>query len=291
MTPRTLAILVLSLISLPALPALGDTVQLGDPVHGAALFKNYCASCHGADGRAQGELSGHPPQRPESLRDPSVLATNTDAELTDFIVKGDPGGMPSFPHFPQLDAWDVIGFLRQGEIRITDFFPSAAFFTAKAYTLDADAKKRAAGAIGHDLSRSEATLAVLTFYGQAEGGGPQRVGDKPDELDKLKPKDKDGYLVFLELPRGDGKGEAAYGVSLAKDGHILRIASESGVPDKAYLPFVGLGHKGSDALVRPKGKKEPPKFETAFSHAFVRAIEAVTMFDKDERDRHWADTN
>ena len=54
---------------------------------------------------------------------------------------------------------------------------------------------------------------------------------------------------------------------------------------------MGLGHKGSDALIKPKGKRESPKFETAFSHAFVRAIEAVTMFDKDERDRHWADTN
>jgi hypothetical protein len=222
-----------------------------------------------------------------------VLATHTDAELTDFIVKGDPGGMPSFPHFPELDLWDVLAFLRQSEIRVTDFFPTAAFFTAKPYTLDADAKKRAAEAIGHDLSGAEATLAVLTFYGHVEGGGagPLRVGDQPAELDKLKPKDKVGYLLFLELPRGDGKGDAKYGVALAKDGHILRIASQGGSIDKAYQPFVGLGHKGSDALIKPKGKRESPKFETAFSHAFVRAIEAVTMFDKDERDRHWADTN
>ncbi len=288
MSLPTIALLALSLISLPA---LADTVQVGDAVHGAALFRSYCASCHGNDGRAQGELSGHPPQRPESLRDPSVLATNTDAELIDFIVKGDPGGMPSYPHFPQLDAWDVLAFLRQGEIRISDFFPSAAFFTAKAYTLDADAKKRAAGAIGHELTRAEATLAVLTFYGHADSGAPQRVGDQPAELDKLKPKDKVGYLLFAELPRGDGKGEAAYGVSLAKDGHILRIAGESGSADKAYLPFVGLGHKGSDALLKPKGKKVPPKIESAFGPAFVRMLEAVTMFDKDERDRHWADTN
>jgi hypothetical protein len=288
MTLRTLAILSLSLLPVPA---LADTVVIGDVVHGAALFKSYCAGCHGSDGRAQGELSAHPPQRPESLRDPSVLATNTDAELIDFIVKGDPGGMPSYPHFPQLDSWDILAFLRQGEIRITDFFPSAAFFTAKAYTLDADAKKRAAAAIGHGLSHAEATLAVLTFYGHADSGGPQRVGDRPDELDKLKPKDKVGYLLFAELPRGDGKGEAAYGVSLAKDGHILRIAGESGGADKAYLPFVGMGHKGSDALLKPKGKKVPPKIESAFGPAFVRMLEAVTMFDKEERDRHWADTN
>jgi Cytochrome C oxidase, cbb3-type, subunit III len=288
---RTLAILSLAMVSAAALPARGDPALLGDPAHGAALFRSYCAGCHGADGRAQGELSAHPAQRPESLRAASVLATNTDAELIDFIVKGDPGGMPSFPHFPALDSWDVIAFLRQGEIRITDFFPSAAFFTAKAYTLDPDAKKRVADAIGHDLSGAEATMPVMTFYGHADGAaGPQRVGDDPADLDKLKPKDKDGYLLFLELPRGDGKGETSYGVSLAKDGHILRIASPAGV-DKAYLPFVGLGHKGQDILLKPKGKKIPPRIEEAFGPAFVRALEAVTMFDKDERDRHWADTN
>jgi hypothetical protein len=280
-----------AVVSLSAGPALADPVAIGDVVHGAALFKSYCAGCHGADGRAEGELTAHPPQRPESLRAPSVLATNTDAELIAYIVKGDPGGMPAYPHFPQLDGWDVLAFLRQGEIRITDFFANAAFFTAKGYKLDADAQKRAAQAIGRDLEESEESLPVLGFYGEAEGSrtGPQRVGDDPVELDKLMPKDKDGYLVFLDLPRGDGKGEAPYGVSLDRDGRILRIANASGTPDKAYQAFIGMGHKGSYALLKPK--KVPPKIEAAFSRAFVVALVAVDMFDKEERDRHWADAN
>jgi hypothetical protein len=269
--------------------ALADAPLLGDVAHGATLFKAYCASCHGADGRAQGSLSGSPAHRPRSLRAPSFLATHSDDDLIAAIRQGSAAGMPSFPRFPQLDLWDVLAFLRQGEIQVTDFFPDAAFFMAKPYTLDKDAKARVEEAIGRSLSEAESTLAVLAFYGQGHGG-PQRVGLDPVSLDKLKPKDKDGYLVFLELPRGDGRGSASYGVAMGKDGHILRIATASG-SDRGYAPFVGLGHKGRDVLLKPKGKRIPPKVEAEFGRAFVRALEAVTMFDKEERDRHWADTN
>ncbi|MHB8419722.1 MAG: c-type cytochrome [Myxococcales bacterium] len=269
--------------------ALADAPVLGDAAHGAALFHAHCASCHGADGRATGTLSGHPAHRPASLRAPSFLATRSDDDLIQAVRKGSSAGMPSFPRFPGLDLWDVLAFLRQGEIAITDFFPSAALFTAKAYTLDENAKGRAEQAIGRPLTAAESTLAVLAFYGQGSGG-PQRVGQDPVSLDKLKPREKDGYLVFLDLPRGDGKGSASYGVALAKDGHILRIATKDG-PDRGYQPFLGLGHKGQDVLLKPKGKRIPPKVEADFDQAFVRALEAVTMFDKEERDRHWADTN
>ncbi len=284
---RAPALALLPLLASSA--ALAEAPLIGDVAHGAALFKAHCAACHGADGRATGTLSGAPAHRPRSLRDPSFLATRSDEELIDAVRKGSAGGMPSFPRFPQLDLWDVLAFVRQGEIQIADFFPQAAFFTAKAYTLDQSARRRVEEAIGRSLRDGEATLAVLGFYGQSSGG-PQRVGQDPVSLDKLKPKEKDGYLVFLDLPRADGKGTATYGVALAKDGHILRIGGQAG-GDKLYQAFVGLGHKGQDVLLKPKGKRVPPKVETEFGKAFVRALEAVTMFDKEERDRHWADTN
>ncbi len=284
---RTLATIPILLL---AVPTRAEPPLLGDIGHGRALFAAYCASCHGTDGRAQGDLPGHPPVRPVSLRSSALLAIRSDDQLMASILHGTPKGMPAYPRFPALDLWDVVAFLRQGELRVTDFFPEAAFFTGKAYPLDDDAKQRIADALGEDPSAAAATLTVLGFYGHSEMG-PQAVAQDPVSLDRLKPRDKIGYLVFVDLPKGSGS--ATYGIALGRDGRILKIASEEGLAtpssDRAYQPFVGLGHKGKDVLLHPKGKRVPPRLEKAFGRAFVRVLEALTMYDKEERDRHWAD--
>lgn len=272
--------------------ALAEAPIQGDAANGAALFKVSCASCHGAAGRGS---AGVP-----SLRDPAFLAAHSDEELALAIVKGAPstgssGAMPSFPRFPELDRWDLLAYLRQGEPRVADYFPNAALFTAQDYKLDKYARLRATEALGRPLTAAEGALTVVTFYGQGNGGaGPRFVEQDPVSLDKLKPKEGVGYLVFVELPRGDGHGTATYGLALDREGKLLAIASYAGLVhpafDRAYQPYVGMGHKGKDAALKPaKGRAPPARLAIAFNRAFVRALEAVTMADKDERDRHWAD--
>ena len=283
--------LILSVVTLCGATALAEAPLIGDAAHGATLFKVSCAACHGVEGRGGA--------RSANLRDPAFLAARSDDELAQAIVKGVPatGGasaMPAFPGFPQLDRWDIVAFLRQGEPRVTDYFPDAALFTAKSYKLDEYARDRAKAALGRPLSEGESTLTVVTFYGHGNGGaGPKWVDQDPVSLDALSPKDKAGYLVFVELPREDGRGSAAYGLALDRDGKLMKIASGAGLArpalDREYQSFVGLGHKGQDALVKPRGKRVAPKVQAAFDRAFIRVLEAVTMADKDERDRHWAD--
>ncbi|MHB1846919.1 MAG: c-type cytochrome [Deltaproteobacteria bacterium] len=281
---KTFATLVYLLLSTAA---LAEPALLGDVAHGASLFKAHCASCHGAEARQTSA------GMTEALRDPAFLAMRSDEELLQAISKGS-GRMPAFPRFPELDMWDVVAWLRAGQPQVADFFPDAAFFTAKRYPLDRFARERAEQAMGRPLSASEAKLAVVTVYGRsASARGPERVPQDPVSLDKLSPKDKVGYVVFMELPRGDGKGVASYGLSLAPDGRLLRIASAYGANkpsvDRDYQPFVGLGRKGQDSLGKPRGKRVSPKVEAAIDRAYARAIEAVTMADKEEKDRHWAD--
>ncbi len=253
------------------LPLLASSLALAEPQpllgevgHGQRLFSAHCASCHGADARGGSATA--------SLRDPAFLAMRSDADLFSAISKGQGSQMPAYPRFPELDLWDVVAFLRQGEPRVADFFPDAAFFTAKRY----------------------GKLPVVTVYGHAEGGrGPERVAQDSVSLDKLSPKDKVGYLVFFELPRGDGHGSATYGLALHRDGSIARVASSAGLQkpavDHDYLPFVGLGHKGSGPLPKPKGKRISPKLQAALGQAFDRAMAGVASADREEKDRHWAD--
>ncbi len=73
-----------------AASALHSDVDAPDPVHevampaddfeeGARLFRRYCASCHGATGDAEGELSNGESMRPRSFRRESMRFPTTES--------------------------------------------------------------------------------------------------------------------------------------------------------------------------------------------------------------------
>ncbi len=79
--------------------------QTADATHGAAIFKDKCAACHGPNGEG---LVG------PKLHDPALLAQFDDAWFRDTITNGRPSkGMPTWGTVlsPQ-DINDVIAFLR-----------------------------------------------------------------------------------------------------------------------------------------------------------------------------------
>jgi mono/diheme cytochrome c family protein len=60
--PRRSSILLLGLFLLPGLLLCGaqqrqTTTPMHNPIEGADIFRNYCASCHGVDGRGHGPAS------------------------------------------------------------------------------------------------------------------------------------------------------------------------------------------------------------------------------------------
>jgi len=139
----------------------------------------------------------------------------------------------------------------------------------------------------------------VTFYGDGNDKGPVFVPQDPVQLDKLSPKDRKGYVVFVELPQG--KGHSTMGIAMGRDGHIMAVHSEAGLTnaalDKDYQGFLGEGQKSEPETLKAvkgkgKGNSGPTAAEEkAFNLEYARAIAGVAMADAEEKDRHWADTN
>lgn len=74
-------------------------------VTGAAIYKDHCAQCHGAN--ATGDGKKKPPLKSESVR------AATDGDLEWFLRQGDlPHGMPSWSSLPQAQRWQIVAYLR-----------------------------------------------------------------------------------------------------------------------------------------------------------------------------------
>ena len=72
---------------------------------GAALYKDHCAQCHGAD--AMGDGKKKPALKSEEVRNAS------DGDLEWFLRQGELGrGMPSWSSLPQAQRWQIIAYLR-----------------------------------------------------------------------------------------------------------------------------------------------------------------------------------
>jgi mono/diheme cytochrome c family protein len=72
---------------------------------GAALYKEHCAQCHGANGLGDGA------KKPALHSD--VIRSASDGDLEWFLRQGDIGhGMPSWSNLPQAQRWQIICYLR-----------------------------------------------------------------------------------------------------------------------------------------------------------------------------------
>ncbi|MFN7133912.1 MAG: c-type cytochrome, partial [Myxococcales bacterium] len=218
----------------PAAPA-----RAGDPVHGAELYRLHCASCHGPDGTGGGYLSQtltSPP--PTNLKRPGFLVSRGDKQLFAAIMQGGEAAgakftMPAFGrNLGVLDAWDLVAWIRQGQLEVVDFWPEAAKFTAKDYTLDADALKRLEDVVT-DYSEKEKSVTVVTaFSGENKpADGPEFVPQDPRLIANLKPKQKLGYVAFVDVEVPGLKQPVGLGISMARDGVIQKIAARlDGLP-------------------------------------------------------------
>ncbi|MGC4115933.1 MAG: cytochrome c [Myxococcales bacterium] len=307
-------------------PASGaKRVLAGDTLRGAALYGVHCASCHGSDGRGGGPLAatlGAP--APSDLRELSFLMQRTDDDLQQAISAGGKGRGASFkmPAFGgqlgALDVWDLVAFIRQGQPSVGEYFPSAAKFTAKTYAFDADGVRRLETALGK-LEADEGKIVLVTAFGgdKVEGDEPVYVPHDPRLLDQLKPKQKLGYLAFGRVKLPD-LPEIPVSIALDKEGVITKLnPSLEGLAekDRANAAKLLAGYEGQGGKKSPyeelkapgatqaatKGKKAPPppkkkdepkgaaEAAKALSRPYLRTVEAAVQFDKEERERHWAD--
>ena len=97
--------------------AVGITAYAADP-HPSELYMEYCAKCHGEDGRGQTPKGKQ--LMAQDFTDPEWQAEESDAELIKVVTKGD-DDMPPFgkkltkEQIESLVRNDVRGFVKKKE--------------------------------------------------------------------------------------------------------------------------------------------------------------------------------
>lgn len=275
------ALLALTLSAFPSgEPAAESRPLMGDPVHGAKLFEELCKSRYVETGVA--------------LFDSAELALLTDAQLYARIGEGscvtDEQPEPfDASKLDYLDKWDVLAFIRTLHLNLADFFPEASRYVSKVYTIDEFGLKRVAAAAS-PLPPEQRSAPVFTFYDfEGEQGNLRFVPQDPIQLDQLKRDKKSGYLVFLPLKHGEFQGEV--GIGMDAQGVITKLMVHPDAPGAAGLnaalsDFTGQGRLGQSEAFRVK---KHPALSKAIFPLYMRAMETVTMFIREERDRTWAD--
>ncbi len=127
MWPRRVETLLVLGTILFGCASLDVQAQRSDAVQGAQRFMEYCAGCHGADGRGGGKAP------------PLVSASNrtnpSDAELFRIVHDGTKGGMPPFAQIGDANIRAVLLFLR----RLQDNSATTSSSAEAAITGDVDA--------------------------------------------------------------------------------------------------------------------------------------------------------
>jgi mono/diheme cytochrome c family protein len=112
-TRRILGTVLLVFLLVPGLALAG-----GDSAKGKQVYKQYCVSCHGPNGKGDGQAAAALKPKPRDFTDKSLMGSLTD----DYMVKVIQGGGASVGKSPMMPPWggalkqkaieDVIAFIR-----------------------------------------------------------------------------------------------------------------------------------------------------------------------------------
>lgn len=261
----------------------------GDPLNGAKLYAKECAACHGANG--QGGRTG------VALTSSDQLNPIRDIQMYAMIEKGrglkNPAEHALKSKLKYLEIWDTVAHVRTLHMTIADFFANASRYVAKEYTIDKYGLQRVEENGGLRLKKKDQSAAVFTFFDfEGEQGALQFVPQDPIRLDQLKKDKKAGYLVFLPFKTKGFDGEI--GVAMDPRGVITKLAVHSSkkgaeLLNKSLSRFEGMGRKGQKTPFKVSGGRSMAKLAKDVFPVYLRAMETVTMYDREERERTWAD--
>lgn len=92
-------------------PISKQALQAAPTLPGEGTYRRYCVSCHGADGRAHGGVTGA-----DFVGEATALAAKSDAELASAVRDGKVGQRATMPaHKPVLsdeEIHDVVTYVR-----------------------------------------------------------------------------------------------------------------------------------------------------------------------------------
>ena len=207
-------------------------------------------------------------------------------------LKKGKGGFPAIKSDNLLDRYDALAYIRSQNTNIRDLADKATHILVTEGEYDKFAEERLTERAKLDLSGKKRKYRVFAHY---DLGGEKRdvVLVRPKQLkrrDRLKPVKKSGYTVFMPL-KGfrDGKHEVAFSVD--QDILITQIvirAPDGSVPDdlnRRTSKLIGHGGRGLyDGLKIVGAGKAVRELKKPLSAAFILGMEAVYMFEVDERD-------
>lgn len=245
----------------------------GDPVNGEKLYKKGTKAKTKVDGAW-------------------INALSDGQAITGF--KSGKGGFPRIERDNPLDYQDLVAFVRSRNTDLRDIVPDeTTHVLVTSGTFDNYAVERLTERGGFEsIDKSERSHRVFALYKVGEPGADLvRVRPKQNKIrDKLKPAKRIGYVVFMPLKDVRGGG---YEIAFAVDNDIKITAVEVRGPDgdkpddlnQAAGRLVGRGARGKyDGLRLVGAGKAVRELEKAVNSAFLLGMEAVYMYEVEERD-------
>ena len=202
-------------------------------------------------------------------------------------------GFPEVDSDNLLDRWDVLTSLRLRNTDLRDLSGDATHVYVAETKLDDNAEKRLKEQARLPPGKIESERRIFALFTLEEGSKDRLTFMTPKDTkkrDKLKKDKKAGYVVFVPLTSFKGGGyEAAFAVD--PDIKITRVVVRDGkgnMPDdlnQAAQRFLGKGARGKyDELKAGGAGKAVAELQGPLSQAFLAGMEAVYMFEVDERD-------
>jgi mono/diheme cytochrome c family protein len=286
-----------------AAPAATALPLGGDLANGATRYRLDCASCHGLTGAGDGPLAGALNPHPAKLRDGSYLWAHLDSQILDAMT-GDglaPGAPPRAHHLDQLDARDILAWLKQPVLEVSASFPTAVQYIAHVHKIDKDGQGRVEKVLDRPLTPAEAEVTIFTVYGpDAEAGlqpngHPTKIADDPGPLYGAKPRRRLGYIFFKTLELSDGSVDTL--LAMSNDSRLIdvrtmpsddpKVEKSRAKLEKLLRSYIGSGGRVDKKPIEPheKGVKAPKDVQNAMMLAFEQLLEGDAMFQKEERNR------
>lgn len=256
--------------------------RFGDHRNGKKLFDALTEKCQDKCG---------PVLRVDSLNNGNRISVQTNKALLASIRNGVEDNDNVRDKLSLLDLIDIVTHLRNHNSALKDFGLDANRAFHGTGTLDEYAKERLEKEGGVLAPKDQDSFKIVAFYNVPDAKGALRV--VPDDLtqrDVLEPNLVEGFAVFMPLRNFKG-GEYEIAIAVDKNIRIKKVvirAPDGTAPkdlNRAARRFVGKGSRGKYRRLRSGGAGLAKKLEKSVTEAFLLGMEAVYMYERDERER------